>query len=364
MNLSTGIIGLPNVGKSTLFSAITNSQVEIANYPFATIEPNIGIVNLRDQRLINLSEIIKPNKIVYATCKFVDIAGLVKGASKGEGLGNKFLQNIREVDALCQVIRCFKDKEITHVSNSVDPVFDAEIINLELIYSDLEIINSKIDRIKNKANSGNQESKFEYDLLFKLKIHLDAEKMLFALKLNEEELKLIKSYSFLTIKPMIYIANIDDDDILDPSKNIYYQKLCDFIGIEKVIPISIKIEHEISQLNELEKNDFKNDMGILNSGLDLVTAKAYEILGLNTYFTYGKIEVRAWSYKKGMTAQECAGIIHTDFQKGFIKAEIIKYEDLIEIRDEVKIKELGKNKIVGRDYLVNDGEICHFRFNN
>jgi len=364
MNLSTGIIGLPNVGKSTLFSAITNSQVEIANYAFATINPNIGIVNLNDERLTNLASIINPDKILYATCKFVDIAGLVKGASKGEGLGNKFLQNIREVDALCHVVRCFNDVEITHISNIVDPILDLTIINLELIYSDLEIINSKIDRIKNKANSGEKDSKIEYDLFLKLKKCLDDEKMLSSLDFSEAEIKYIKSYSFLTIKPMIYIANIDDNDITNPLNNIKYKELVNFIGEKNVIPISIKLEHEISILNDFEKKLFKKDLEIENIGLDSLISKAYNILGLATYFTYGKKEVRAWSFKKGMTAQQCAGIIHTDFAKGFIKAEVMQYNDLINIKDEVKLKEQGKVKLVGRDYIVNDGEIYHFRFNN
>lgn len=364
MNLSTGIIGFPNVGKSTLFSAITNSQVEIANYAFATIDPNIGIVNLNDERLNKLANIIHPEKVLYATCKFVDIAGLVKGASKGEGLGNKFLQNIREVDALCHVVRCFKDVEITHSSNVIDPVVDLTIINLELIYADLEIINSKIERIKNKANSGEEASKIEYDLFLKLKTCLDKEKMISTLNLSLQEQKAIKSYSFLTAKPMIYIANIDDDDIADPFNNLNYKKLVDFIGETNVIPVSIKMEHELSQLNEVEKKLFRHDLNIKVSGLDSLISKTYEILGLATYFTYGKKEVRAWSFKRGMTAQQCAGIIHSDFEKGFIKAEVIQYEDLIEIKDELKLKELGKVKLVGREYIANDGEIYHFRFNN
>ncbi|MGL4768741.1 MAG: redox-regulated ATPase YchF [Mycoplasmoidaceae bacterium] len=363
MSLSTGIIGLPNIGKSTLFSAITNSKVEIANYAFATINPNTGIINFRDKRINELANIINPDKITYVSCKFVDIAGLVKGASKGEGLGNKFLQNIREIDCICHVVRCFNDLQITHVSNSVDPITDVTIINLELIYADLEVINSRLNKITNKVNSGDEKLRIEYNLFLKLKDCLEKELMLSTLKLQEEELLIIKNYSFLTMKPMFYIANIDDSDVSSPDNNNYYNILSKHVGLESIIPISIKIEHELSLLDDETKELFLKGLNIEKNGLDHLIEITYRKLGLETFFTFGKTEVRGWTFKKGMTAKECAGIIHSDFSRGFIKAEIIKYEDLLEIKDEQKLKETGKVKLVGRDYIIKDGDICHFYFN-
>lgn len=364
MSLSAGIVGLPNVGKSTLFSSITNVNVEIANYPFATIDANIGIVNVNDKRITDLAKMINPDKVIYPTFKFVDIAGLVKGASKGEGLGNKFLQNIKEVDAICHLIRCFNSKDITHVCNNVDSIRDLEIINLELIYSDLEIISNRINKVKNKANSGDKEAMIEYKLLEKALAHLNNEKLLNTLNLTEEEQKKLKSFSLITLKPIIYIANISEDEINDPFQNNEYKRLHDHLNGEKIYPISAKLEYEISLLSKDEKEMFLKELNLEKSGLDKIIDATYSKLNLATFLTFGKIEVRGWTFKKGMSAPECAGIIHTDFIKKFIKAEIMKYDDMREIRDQSKMQSLGKIKIVGKDYIIEDGDICHFRINN
>lgn len=364
MSLSTGIVGLPNVGKSTLFNAITNSSVEAANYPFATIEPNVGIVNVPDVRLTNLANLINPEKVVYNTFKFVDIAGLVKGASKGEGLGNKFLSNIREVDAICHVVRCFENTDITHVNSSVDPIRDLEIINLELIFSDIEVINNRLGRIGKKAQSGCKESAFEKEVCEKILAALTNEKLANTVELNDKEKLVIKSYSLLTIKPIIYVANVSENDLNNLDANIHYKNLENRVGKENIIPLAIKLEQELSKIeNYDEKKEFLKMMNLTEIGLDKLILKAYQILDLMTYFTYGKKEVRAWEFKKGMTAPECAGIIHSDFQRGFIKAEIIKYDDLMEFKSEEEVKKQGKMKLAGKDYIVEDGDICTFKFN-
>lgn len=363
MSLSTGIVGLPNVGKSTLFNAITNSSVEAANYPFATIEPNVGIVNVPDKRLNNLANLINPENIVHNTFKFVDIAGLVKGASRGEGLGNKFLSNIREVDAICHVVRCFENSSITHVHNSVDPIRDMEVINLELILSDVEVVTNRMQRIYKKAQSGDKEAAFEKTVCEKILKCLEEEKLCNSLELSEKELLAIKSYGLITLKPMIYVANVSENDLNDLDNNQHLKKLYEKVGKENVIALSLKLEEDISKLKDDEKQEFLTMLNIKEIGLDKLVIKAYKILGLQTYFTYGKKEVRAWTFRKGMTAPECAGIIHTDFKRGFIKAEIISYDDLVSLGSEQKVKELGKMKLVGKDYIVNDGDICNFKFN-
>ena len=364
MSLSAGIVGLPNVGKSTLFNAITNSTVEAANYPFATIEPNVGIVNVPDYRLKELAKLINPEKIVYNTFKFVDIAGLVKGASKGEGLGNKFLNNIRDVDAICHVIRCFDDANITHVNSSVDPIRDLETINLELIFSDIEVINNRLARISKKAQSGDKEAAIEKEICEKILKCLTEEKLSNTLNLTEKEKIIIKSYSLLTIKPIIYVANVSEKDLTNLDQNQNYKKLKEKVGGENLIALAVKLEEDLSKIGDYqEKMNFLQMLNLSEIGLDKLILKTYEKLNLLTYFTFGKKEVRAWQFSKGMTAPECAGIIHTDFQRGFIKAEIIKYTDLIEFKTEEEAKKQGKVKLAGKDYVMEDGDICNFKFN-
>ena len=364
MSLKAGIIGLPNVGKSTLFNAITKKEILIANYPFATIDPNIGIVNVPDQRLQKLAEMYNPKEIKPATFEFVDIAGIVKGASTGEGLGNKFLSHIREVDAIVEVVRCFKNKEITHVEGNVDPIRDVEIINLELALADLEIISNRIGKIKKKAETTkDKESLIELTALEKSKEALEKNIPLRLIKYEKEELISLKSFNLLTLKPHIYLANIDENEINKP--NEYVDKLTQYALKEnsKVIMVSAKIESELSELNDDDKEEMLKELNIEKSGLDKLVETTYSLLGLKTYFTAGEQEVKAWTFKDGMNAKECAGIIHTDFEKGFIKAEVISYQDIKEEQNEQKVKEHGKLRLEGKDYLMQDGDICHFRFN-
>ncbi|HPE15149.1 MAG TPA: redox-regulated ATPase YchF [Bacilli bacterium] len=364
MALKAGIVGLPNVGKSTLFNAITKKNILVANYPFATIDPNVGMVMVPDKRLTILEDIYKPEEVKPTSFEFVDIAGLVKGASVGEGLGNKFLSHIREVDAICEVVRCFENAEITHVEGTVDPVRDIEIINLELALADLEIINNRIDKIKKKAETTkDKETLTELEALQKSKENLEKNNPLRLVDYTEEELFAIKSYNFLTQKPHIYLANINEEEILEENEHVL--KLKEYAKKEnsEVVIISAKIESELAELNDDDKKELLNELGLKDSGLDVLIEKAYEILGLETFFTCGDKEVKAWTFKKGTCAKECAGIIHTDFEKGFIKAEIIAYADLVQQGSELKVKEAGKFRIEGKDYIMQDGDICHFRFN-
>ena len=366
MSLTAGIVGLPNVGKSTLFNAITNSRVEAANYPFATIEPNVGVVEVKDERLTNLSNLFNPERTIYTTFEFTDIAGLVKGASQGEGLGNKFLANIREVDAICHVVRCFEDNDIQHVYNRIDPLEDIEIINMELIMADLETVETRISKIEKKAqNTKDKDAVKELGILTKIKEGLDKGQCIRLIGLSDDEKEYLKSFNFLTLKPVIYIANLKDDEINKPEENNHYKKLIEFAKSEnsEVVPICAQIEEELSDLSKEEKEEFLKDLGIERSGLDELILKAYKTLGLKTFFTVGKDECRGWTFKDGMTAPECAGIIHTDFQKGFIKAEVYKYEDIIEYQTEVKLKEAGKIHVEGKEYHPIDGDIMFFRFN-
>ena len=366
MSLTAGIIGLPNVGKSTLFNAITNSRVEAANYPFATIEPNVGVVEVKDERLVNLSNLFEPERTIYTTFEFTDIAGLVKGASTGEGLGNKFLANIRQVDAICHVVRCFEDGDIQHVYNRIDPIDDIEIINYELIMADMTTCENRIAKVEKKAlTSKDKEALFEYNILKKIHETLGKGELIRNMSFSDTEKEYIKGFEFLTSKPVIYIANIKEEEINDPDCNPYYLKVKDLALKEgsEVVPISAKIEEELSDLDKEEKLAFLQDLGINKSGLDDLILKAYKTLGLKTFFTVGKDECRGWTFKDGMKAPECAGIIHTDFQKGFIKAEVYSYDDMMEYKSEVKLKEVGKIRQEGKEYLVKDGDVIFFKFN-
>lgn len=365
MGLTAGIVGLPNVGKSTLFNAITKKSILAANYPFATIDPNVGVVTVPDQRLDKLQEMYHPERLIPTAYEFTDIAGLVKGASQGEGLGNKFLSHIRETDAIVEVVRCFENSGIIHVEGEVDPIRDIEIINLELILADLESIGNRIEKISKKLRaSKDKEDKIELDALEKAKSALEQNQALRSVDFTEEEKLAIKSYNFLTIKPIIYMANINEEEV-STEDNDHVKKVKEYAKKEdsKVIKVCAKIEEELSQLEENDKKDMLEALGIEMSGLDQLIQATYDLLGLSTYFTVGKDEVRAWTYKKGMNAKQCAGIIHTDFEKGFIRAEVISYQDLMDCGSELKVKESGKFRLEGKDYLMQDGDICHFRFN-
>lgn len=364
MGLTAGIVGLPNVGKSTLFNAITKAGAFAANFPFATIEPNVGVVEVRDERLDKIVEIVKPKSIVPTSFSFTDIAGLVKGASQGEGLGNQFLSHIRDVDAICEVVRCFDDQNIIHVEGKVDPIRDIEVINLELILADLEVIEKRIPKIEKKAQlKVDQESIYEYGILKKLHDAFLNGVPARLVPLTDEEKKFIKNYQFLTMKPMLYVANVGENDIV--TGNAYVEQVKEYAKQEqaKVVMISAKIEEELSALNDEDRNMFLEDLGIEKSGLDLLVKEAYSLLGLCTFFTAGEKECRAWTFQKGMHAPECAGIIHSDFEKGFIKAETYAYADLIKYGSPLKVKEAGKVRLEGKEYLVQDGDIMLFRFN-
>lgn len=365
MSLKAGIIGMPNVGKSTLFNAITKKNILAANYPFATIDPNLGTVTVPDVRLGVLEEMFTPERCIGAQYEFTDIAGLVKGASNGEGLGNKFLSHIREVDAVIHVVRCFIDKDIIHVEGDVDPVRDIEIINLELAMSDLEIVSNRIDRIKKKAEtSKDKDTLKEVELLERCKDILVSGDILRHHEFTEDELLILKPFNFITIKPMIYLANVNEVDLVTGS-NVFIDKVSDYVKKDgsELILMCAKIESELAELEDSEKKVFLNELGIEESGLDKLIRVTYDTLGLATFFTVGTDEVKAWTFKKGMKAPECAGLIHTDFQKGFIKAEVMSYNDLVSLGSELKVKEAGKARLEGKEYLMQDGDICYFRFN-
>lgn len=365
MGLKAGIVGLPNVGKSTLFNAITNAQVEAANYPFATIQPNTGVVKVEDERLLDLSQLFQPKKTIFATVDFVDIAGLVRGASKGEGLGNQFLAAIREADAIVEVVRCFDNPDIIHVENTVDPLRDINIIDLELILADLDAVQRRIDKVSSKAKGGDRVSIQELALLEKIKAWLSSEKPVRQMDLTEDEKHLISATSLLTLKPILFVANIQEDGYSALESNLYYQTVVERAKLDKanVIAISCEIESQIAQLDGDEKHEFLGSLGVNEPGLNKLVRATYSLLNLSTYFTVGADECRAWTFTSGMSAPQCAGIIHSDFEKGFIKAEIYHYEDMKRLRSEQAVKEAGKLRMEGKDYVVKDGDIIFFRFN-
>ena len=367
MGLKAGIVGLPNVGKSTLFNAITNSHVEAANYPFATINPNTGVVAVPDDRLDFLTNLFKPLKRVPATIEFYDIAGLVRGASKGEGLGNQFLSHIRECDAIVEVVRCFEDPDIVHVEASVDPIRDIEIVNLELVMADYETVNKRIEKIENKARIlKDKDSIFEMGVLTLIKNALEQGFPARSVSLNEEqELLCRNNFHFLTKKPIIYVANVSEMDLANPSGSSFYQLVMEHAHKEgnEVIPVSCQIESEISTLSKEEQEMLLQDLSIHESGLARLIRATYRLLNLSTFFTVGADECRAWTFQNGMSAPECAGIIHTDFQRGFICAEVYAYDDIHSLGSESAVKEAGKLKTQGKGYYPKDGDIVFFKFN-
>ena len=363
MSLEVGIVGLPNVGKSTLFSALTKIEADAENYPFCTIEPNYGIVKLNDSRVTRLAEIINPERVVPATLKVVDIAGLVKGASKGEGLGNQFLSNIREVDAIAHVVRCFEDNGVAHVENNHDPVGDVIVVQTELILSDLEQVERKIDKL-HKQIKGDRDLTEELSVFEKIRIHLGEGNPAISADLVTDEKLIIGELNLLSMKPYIYIANVSEDQLNEASDSEKQLRKFAFQEGVEVIPICAKVESELSDMDEEESDYFMEELGIDGTGIDQLTNSGYRMLEQITYFTAGKNEVRAWEIRKGATAPEAAGKIHTDFEKGFIRAEVFHFDDIDRLGSESSVKEAGRWRLEGRDYVVNDGDIMHFRFNN
>ena len=364
MALTAGIVGLPNVGKSTLFNAITKAGALAANYPFATIDPNVGIVEVPDSRLIKLEEMVQPKKTIPTTFEFTDIAGIVKGASKGEGLGNKFLSHIREVDAICQVVRAFDDENVTHVSGRVNPLDDIEVINMELVLADLESVEKRLPRIEKMARQKDKTAEMEMRILSRIKEALENGDPVRSLDFNEEDQRYVNQAQLLTSKKMLYIANVGEDEIGDED-NDKVKAIREYAAKEdsEVIVISAKIEEEIATLDDEDREMFLEDLGIEEPGLDVLIRTTYDLLGLSTYFTAGVQEVRAWTFRQGMTAPQCAGIIHTDFERGFIRAEVTSYDDYVEHGGEQGAKEAGKQRLEGKEYIMQDGDIVHFRFN-